>query len=137
MVNILIIGAAGMVGGKLADRLINDGTVAGEPIEALTLADIVAPPEREATGIDVACQAVDLAEPGVADRLIGDRPEVIFHVAAITSGEAEADFDKGFCSKRFAASVIPIARGWYGPRRSRYSAPRFPTRSATTSSIPR
>jgi nucleoside-diphosphate-sugar epimerase len=96
MVNVLIIGAAGMVGGKLADRLIRDGTVADQPIEALTLADIVAPLARQAKGIDISTQAVDLADPGVADRLIADRPEAIFHVAAITSGEAEADFDKGY-----------------------------------------
>lgn len=96
MVNVLITGAAGMVGGKLADRLIKEGAVADKPIEALTLADIVAPPARQAEGIDISTHAVDLADPGVADRLIADRPEVIFHVAAITSGEAEADFDKGY-----------------------------------------
>lgn len=96
MVNVLITGAAGMVGGKLADRLIKDGAVAGKAIEALTLADIVAPPARQAAGIDISSHAADIADPGVADRLIADRPEVIFHVAAITSGEAEADFDKGY-----------------------------------------
>jgi nucleoside-diphosphate-sugar epimerase len=96
MVNVLITGGAGMVGGKLADRLITDGVIAGKPIEALTLADIVAPPARQAAGIAVSTHAVDLAEQGVADRLIAGRPEVIFHVAAITSGEAEADFDQGY-----------------------------------------
>jgi D-erythronate 2-dehydrogenase len=96
MVKVLITGAAGMVGGRLADRLIKDGAVSGKPIETLTLADIVAPPARQAAGIDISIHAADLADPGVADRLIADRPEVIFHVAAITSGEAEADFDKGY-----------------------------------------
>jgi nucleoside-diphosphate-sugar epimerase len=96
MVKVLIVGAAGMIGGKLADRLIKDGVVSGKPIEALMLADIVAPPTRQAAGIDIASEAVDLAEPGVADRLIAGRPEVIFQLAAITSAEAESDLDKGY-----------------------------------------
>lgn len=96
MVNVLIIGAAGMVGGKLADRLVADGAIAGKPIESLALVDIVEPAARTAAGISVAVEAADLSEPGVADRLVTGRPDVIFHVAAITSGEAEADFDKGY-----------------------------------------
>lgn len=96
MVSVLIVGAAGMVGRRLADRLVNDGSIAGKPIESLTLADIVAPAARHAAGIDIAGEELDLTEPGVADRLIVGRPDVIFHVAAITSGEAEEDFDKGY-----------------------------------------
>jgi nucleoside-diphosphate-sugar epimerase len=96
MVKVLIVGAAGMIGAKLADRLIKDGEVAGKPIEELMLADVIAPPSPRAAGIDVSSQAVDLAEPGVADRLIAGRPEVVFHLAAITSAEAESDFDKGY-----------------------------------------
>jgi nucleoside-diphosphate-sugar epimerase len=38
----------------------------------------------------------DLSAPGEADRLLGDRPNIIFHLAAIVSGEAELDFDKGY-----------------------------------------
>jgi nucleoside-diphosphate-sugar epimerase len=44
----------------------------------------------------VATIAADLAEPGVASHLIADRPDLIFHLAAIVSGEAEADFEKGY-----------------------------------------
>ena len=38
----------------------------------------------------------DLSQPGTAERLVGVRPDMIFHLAAIVSGEAEADFDKGY-----------------------------------------
>ena len=40
--------------------------------------------------------AADLAAPGEAERLVEDRPDLIFHLAAVVSGEAEADFDKGY-----------------------------------------
>src|SRR5947208_4941529 len=77
---ILVLGAAGMIGRKLAERLARDG-------EHAKLVDAVAAP-----GIAVA----DLAEPGAADDLVADRPDVIFHLAAVVSGEAEADFEKGY-----------------------------------------
>jgi len=38
----------------------------------------------------------DLPAAGEADKLVADRPEVVFHLAAIVSGEAEQDFDKGY-----------------------------------------
>jgi nucleoside-diphosphate-sugar epimerase len=93
---VLIIGGAGMVGAKLAARLAKDGEVGGKPIESLTLADIVAPTPPKASGLAVAVEAVDIAEPGIADRLVAARPDLIFHVAAIVSGEAEVDFEKGY-----------------------------------------
>jgi nucleoside-diphosphate-sugar epimerase len=93
---VLIIGGAGMVGAKLAARLARDGEVGGKPIESLTLADIVAPTPPKASGMTVAVEAIDIAEPGVAGRLVASRPDLIFHVAAIVSGEAEVDFEKGY-----------------------------------------
>jgi len=38
----------------------------------------------------------DLSAPGEAEKLIAARPDTIFHLAAVVSGEAEADFDKGY-----------------------------------------
>jgi nucleoside-diphosphate-sugar epimerase len=38
----------------------------------------------------------DLSTPGEAEKLVASRPEVVFHLAAIVSGEAEADFEKGY-----------------------------------------
>jgi nucleoside-diphosphate-sugar epimerase len=93
---VLIIGGAGMVGAKLAARLAGDGAVGDKPIESLTLADIIAPTPPRAAAVTIATEAADISEPGVADRLVASRPDLIFHVAAIVSGEAEVDFDKGY-----------------------------------------
>ncbi|MGJ7041626.1 nucleoside-diphosphate-sugar epimerase [Shinella sp. BE166] len=93
--HILIIGAAGMVGRKLVNALLRAGTVAGSPIRRLTLADIVAPETPDFDG-EVEAVATDLAHDGAAAALIASRPDIIFHLAAIVSGEAEADFEKGY-----------------------------------------
>ncbi|SFZ83289.1 Nucleoside-diphosphate-sugar epimerase [Devosia enhydra] len=93
--HILIIGAGGMVGRKLTEALVRQGHVGGNEISALTLADIVAP-TAPATGIATTRLASDMSLPGEAEKLVASRPDLIFHLAAIVSGEAEADFDKGY-----------------------------------------
>lgn len=92
---VLVIGAAGMVGRKLVAALLAAGQVGGQSITSLTLADVVAP-EVPAASIPVAAAAVDLSMPEVSSQLVADRPDLIFHLAAIVSGEAEADFEKGY-----------------------------------------
>lgn len=96
---ILIIGAAGMVGAKLTRRLLDDGQLDGHQITQLSLVDIIEPGVKaadEASSITINTKAVDLTQSGVAEQLISDQPDVIYHLAAIVSGEAEADFDKGY-----------------------------------------
>jgi nucleoside-diphosphate-sugar epimerase len=92
---VLVIGAAGMVGRKLTAALLVAGQVGGQPIESLALADIVAP-ETPAASLPIDTIATDLSEPGSAALLLEARPDLIFHLAAIVSGEAEADFEKGY-----------------------------------------
>ncbi len=93
---ILIIGAAGMVGRKLVARLAREGTLNAEPVDAMTLVDVVAPAAPEGFGGEVEAVTADLSAPGEAERLVARRPDVIFHLAAVVSGEAEVDFDKGY-----------------------------------------
>jgi len=93
--HILVIGAAGMVGRKLTDALLKAEEVGGRPIERLTLADVVEPARPPFSG-RLETVAADLSAPGVAGSLIAGRPDLVFHLAAIVSGEAEADFDKGY-----------------------------------------
>lgn len=92
---VLIIGAAGMIGRKLTSALLAAGHIGGKEISRLTLADVVAPQAPE-TDLATALHAVDLSAPDTSAALIADRPDVIFHLAAIVSGEAEADFEKGY-----------------------------------------
>jgi nucleoside-diphosphate-sugar epimerase len=92
--HVLILGAAGMIGRKLTARLVADGHVAGRALQRLTLADVVAP--QPPAGAQVEVVATDLAAAGEAERLVEGRPDLVFHLAAVVSGEAEADFEKGY-----------------------------------------
>ena len=92
----LIIGAAGMIGRKLTARLVRDGRLAGGAITQMHLVDIVAPQAPANAPFPVAVDAFDIAAPYVAPKLIAPRPDIIFLLASVVSGEAEMDFDKGY-----------------------------------------
>jgi len=92
--HILITGAAGMLGARLSGLLARRGSLNGRPIRQLTLTDVALPAAPPFAG-PVTCLALDLANPLVASDLIAPRPDVIFHLAAIVSSQAEADFDFG------------------------------------------
>src|SRR6202162_6749992 len=85
-----------MVGRKLSDRLLRDGHLGKHDTTRMTLQDVVAPASPSKAGFPVDTVTCDFAVPGVAEKLVADRPDVIFHLAAIVSGEAELDFDKGY-----------------------------------------
>ncbi len=93
---ILMTGAAGMVGRKLTAQLLKAGTLRGEKIKALELHDIVPAPAPDAPGVEVTVHTGDMADEGAAAKLIASRPDVIFHLAGVVSGEAEANFDLGY-----------------------------------------
>src|SRR5215467_14980393 len=98
--HVLMLGAAGMIGRRLRDQLVADTSLGGRAIERMTLIDIVAPQVPAGAPFPVAAEACDVSAPGAAERMLAGRPDVtlpdvIFHLAAIVSGEAEADFDKG------------------------------------------
>lgn len=116
--HVLIIGAAGMVGRKLTAKLLESGSVGGKPITAMTLHDVIPPTYPEGAAFPVVVASSDLSTPGEAERLVASRPDLIFHLAAIVSGEAEADFDKGyrinFDGTRFLFDAIYAAK--YCPR---------------------
>jgi len=94
--HVLIIGAAGMLGRKLAARIAADGGLGGREVTALTLVDAVAAVAPAGFGGDVTVETLDLATDGAAARCVAGRPGVIVHLAAIVSGEAERDFERGY-----------------------------------------
>ena len=94
--HILILGAAGMVGRKLTEQLLRDGRLGQREITRMTLQDVVAPAKPANATIPISIVTSDFADPATATPLVAHRPEVIFLLASIVSGEAEADFDKGY-----------------------------------------
>src|SRR5271155_6102784 len=109
-----------MVGRKLVGRLLSDGRLGTSDITRMTLHDVVAPKQPEKAGFPVETMAGDFAVPGFAEKLVADRPDVIFHLAAIVSGEAELDFDKGYRinldGTRMLLDAIRLIGGGYKPR---------------------
>lgn len=94
--HVLILGAAGMLGRRLTARLVADGHVGGRALRRLTLVDVVAPDQPVGSAGEIESIAADLAAPGAAAALVEARPDLIFHLAAVVSGEAEADFELGY-----------------------------------------
>ena len=93
--HVFITGAAGMIGRKLTARLVTDGALKGRPIDKLTLLDVTAPPRPEKFAGAVESVAADIADPAALRAVTVTRPDVIFHLAAVVSAEAELDFEKG------------------------------------------
>ena len=89
---ITILGGGGFLGQKLAHQLAADGHLGGAPISALTLFDLAAPP-TPAAAFPIHALGGDIAE--LPDAAIPPGTDVIFHLAAVVSAAAEADYDLG------------------------------------------
>lgn len=92
---ILVTGAAGMVGRKFCERLARDGALKGEAIAELIMSDIVVPTPPKAA-FTIATRADDLTDPATGERLVALKPDIVVHLAATVSGDAEANFEKGY-----------------------------------------
>jgi len=90
--NISILGGGGFLGRRLANQLAADGQLGGKAISGLTLFDLTRPPAPEAR-FPVNCLGGDIAElpPGA----IPPGTDVVFHLAAVVSAAAEADYELG------------------------------------------
>lgn len=95
---IVITGGAGFLGLRLAKAILQRGTLTdarglARPIEELVLVDVAS-----ATGVEdprVKLLTGDLADAKLIERAITPETHSIFHLAAVVSGQAEADFDIG------------------------------------------
>ncbi|HEY8381146.1 MAG TPA: D-erythronate dehydrogenase [Microvirga sp.] len=116
---VLILGGGGMVGRKLLERLVRDGQIGGREITGVTLHDVVEPTVPSGAPFPVEALVSDFSMPGEAEKLLASRPDLVFHLAAIVSGEAEADFEKGsrinLDGTRFLFDAIRLMEG-YTPR---------------------
>jgi nucleoside-diphosphate-sugar epimerase len=118
--HVLILGAAGMIGRKLTERLLKEQRIGSREVSKLTLHDVVAPQVPANAPFPVNASASDFSLSGEAEKLIASKPDMIFHLAAIVSGEAEADLDKGYRinldGTRFLLDAIKKTDGGYKPR---------------------
>ena len=89
MTKILILGGGGMIGQKLARRILDENIFPGAD---LTLFDRAFPeggaPAKSITG--------NITDVDTLRHLAAHHPDVIFHLAAIVSGQAEAEFELGW-----------------------------------------
>jgi D-erythronate 2-dehydrogenase len=115
---VLVIGAAGMLGRKLIDRLAA-GHEKMRPTH-LTRHDVVLSPPPGNAAFTIETFMGDLSVTGEAEKLVAPRPDIIFHLAAIVSGEAEANFEKGYAinldGTRNLLEAIRVQGGGYCPR---------------------
>lgn len=92
--NILILGAAGFLGRKIAGRLAAGGALGGRKVTGLTLFDVTPPPAPSPTpAFPVRSLTGDVA--ALSNQVMTPAPDVIFHLAAVVSAAAEADYDLG------------------------------------------
>jgi D-erythronate 2-dehydrogenase len=118
--HILMTGADGMIGRKLTARLVRDGALNGRPIDKFTLVDVHTPAKPAKFGGAVESISVDISQPAAFAALIEARPDVIFHLAAVVSAEAELDFEKGtrinLDGSRALLEVVRAVGDGYRPR---------------------
>ncbi|QHT67297.1 SDR family oxidoreductase [Rhodocytophaga rosea] len=92
--HILILGGGGFLGKRLAKELLeNEVFTSSEPID-ITLVDIGFPPDM-LQDARLECIQADLSDEAAMKDILQRPPEVIFHLAAIVSGEAEKNLDLG------------------------------------------
>ena len=98
LMRIVITGGAGFLGTRLARVLLaraklTDARGVVRPLRDLVLLDMIAPPDFDDPRVRVV--SADLADPAVIAGAVTRDTDSIFHLAAVVSGQAEADFDIG------------------------------------------
>ncbi|HUK07577.1 MAG TPA: D-erythronate dehydrogenase [Stellaceae bacterium] len=97
---VVITGGGGFIGRKLAMRLLDRGSLAGPEgaetrIDELVLFDATPPQPALKPDRRLKFVAGDIADPATLRELIDPKTASVFHLAAVVSGQAEADTDIG------------------------------------------
>jgi D-erythronate 2-dehydrogenase len=96
--NLLITGAAGFLGARLARTLLQRGTLSGQPIRRVVLTDLFPPPADLLADARVEARTGPLLAQVAALREDAMAFDGVFHLASAVSGECELDFDLGMAS---------------------------------------
>jgi nucleoside-diphosphate-sugar epimerase len=91
-IKIMITGAAGFLGQCLARALLTSSNAPA--FDELMLVDVVAPP-RPNNDRRVRYEVADLTIPGTIEALLEMQTDILFHLAVVMGGKAEADFELG------------------------------------------
>jgi len=91
--NVLITGGGGFIGSRLAKALLAQGSLGGAPLGRLTLLDGAFPYELKDARLEIV--KGDVADRATIERAVRQDTQAVFHLAAVVSGGAEADFDLG------------------------------------------
>ena len=98
---IVITGGGGFIGRQLTKCILAEGELIGpsgkrEPVTELVLFDAVSPPEGELTDDRVSVAVGDVTDADLVSDVINQDTDSVFHLAAVVSAGAEADFDLGY-----------------------------------------
>ncbi|MEX2566909.1 MAG: D-erythronate dehydrogenase, partial [Cyclobacteriaceae bacterium] len=91
---VIILGGGGFIGSRLARTLIKSGGLSQGAVSHLTLVDL-AFPDDILQNTRMECLQEDFSEVEVMNKLLRQKPDIIFHLAAVVSGEAEKNFELG------------------------------------------